>query len=83
MSHMVNALVRDYITLTFEADICTRWKSKLVQWLSELFFHLFLRILTIDLVILIDVIDLSHQIIEFGEDRNYRYCKVLIWDLKV
>jgi hypothetical protein len=79
---MVYALVRDQPVLAFEADICTRWKGILVQWFSELFFHLFIRILTIDIIILIDVIDLSHKIIEFGEDRDDRYCKTLIWNLK-
>jgi hypothetical protein len=69
-------------TLAFEADICTRRKGIPVQWFSELLFHLFLRILTIDIIILIDVIDLSHQIIELGKDRDDRYCRMLIWDLK-
>ena len=70
--------------LAFEADICTRWKSIPVQWFSEPFFHLFLRILTIDIVVLMDVIDLSHQIIEFSKYRDDGYCKimVLIWNLK-
>ena len=39
--------------------------------------------LTIYIVILIDVIDLSHQIIEFGEDRDDRYCKMLNWKLEL
>ena len=51
----------------------------LVQWFSELFLHLFLRILTIDIIVLIHVINLSHQIIEFGEDRDDRHCKMLNW----
>ena len=38
--------------------------------------------LAIDLIILINVIDLSHQIIEFGKDRNDRYCKLLTRNLK-
>ena len=74
---MVYALVLDELSLAFEADICARWKAILVQWFSELLFHLFLRILTIDIVIFIDVINLSHQIIEFGEDRDDRYYKML------
>ena len=53
-----------------------------VQWFSELLFHLFLRISVIDIVILIHVVDLSHQIIELGKDRNDGYCKMLIWNLK-
>ena len=61
--------------LAFEADICTRWKRILVQRFSEFLLHLFLRISTIDIVILINVIDLSHQIIELGEDRDDGYCK--------
>jgi hypothetical protein len=48
-----------------------------VQWFSDLLFPL--HILAIYIVVLIDVIDLSHQIIEFGEDG---YCKMLIWNLK-
>ena len=39
--------------------------------------------LTIYIVILIDVIDLSHQIIEFGEDRDDRDCKLLNWELEL
>ena len=39
--------------------------------------------LTVYIVILIDVIDLSHQIIEFGEDRDDRYCKMLNWNLEL
>ena len=74
---MVYALVQDELSLAFEADICARWKGILVQWFSELFFHLFLRILTIDVVILINVINLCHQIVEFGEDGDDRYCKML------
>ena len=61
--------------LAFEADICTRWKSVPVQWFSELFFDFFLRILAIDIVVFIDVIDLSNQIIEFGKDCDDRYWK--------
>ena len=38
--------------------------------------------MAIDIVVLIDIIDLSHQIIEFGKDRDDGYCKMLIWDLK-
>ena len=68
--------------LTFEADICTRWKGILVQWFSKPFFHLFLRISTIDIVILIHVINLSHQIVEFSEDHDHRYCKMLNWELE-
>ena len=75
---MVYALERDQPVLAFEADICTRWKGKLGQWLSEVSFHLFLCVLTIDLFIFIDVIDLTHQIIEFGKDRDDRYWKMLI-----
>ena len=69
-------------TLAFEADICMWWKVIPVQWFSKLLFHLFLRVLAIDTVILIDVIDLSHQIIEFGKDRDDGHCKMLIWNLK-
>ena len=76
---MIYALERDQLALAFEADICARWKGILVQWFSELFLQLFLRILTIDIVILIHVINLSHQIIEFGEDRDDRHCKMLNW----
>ena len=39
--------------------------------------------MAIDIVVLIDIIDLSHQIIEFGKDRDDGYCKMLIWKLKV
>ena len=74
---MVYALAQDEPVLAFEADICKRWKGILVQWFSELVFHLLLRILTIDIVILIHVINLCHQIIEFGEDRDDGYCKML------
>ena len=74
---MVYALVLDELALAFEADICTRWKGILVQRFSELLFHLFLRILTVDIVILIDVINLSHQIIKFREDGDDRYYKML------
>ena len=69
--------------LTFEADIFTRWKGILVKWFSEPFFHLFLRISTIDIVILIHIINLSHQIIEFSEDRDHRYWKMLDWGLEL
>ena len=79
---MVYALARYQPALAFEADICTRWKSKVVQWFSEKFFHLCLRILAIDIILQIDVIDLSHQVIEFGEDRDDGYCRLLIWNLK-
>ena len=64
--------------LAFEGDICTGWKGELVQRFSEPPFHYFLRILAIKIVIFIDVIDMGHQIIEFGEDRNDGYCKMLI-----
>jgi hypothetical protein len=47
------------------------------------FFYFFLRILAIDIVILIDVIDLGHQIIELGKDRDDGYCKMLIWNFKL
>ena len=30
------------------------------------------------IVLLVDVIDLIHQIIEFGKDRDDGYCKILI-----
>ena len=81
---MVYALARYQPALAFEADICARWKSKLVQWFSEPFIHLCLRILAIDIILQIDVIDLSHQVIEFGEDRDDGYCKLemLVWILK-
>ena len=69
-------------TLAFEADICPWWKGISIQWFSEPFFHLFLRILTVDIVVLVDVIDLSHQIIELGKYRDDGYCKMLIWNLK-
>ena len=65
--------------LAFKADICTRWKGILIQRFSEPYFHLFLRILTIDIVIFVDVVDLRQQIIEFGKDCNDRYWKMLIW----
>ena len=77
----VYTLVQDKPTPAFEADICTWWKGIPVQWFSELVFHLFLRVLAIDIVILIYVIDLSHQIIELGKDRDYGYCKMLILNL--
>jgi hypothetical protein len=35
------------------------------------------------IVILIDVVDLSHKIIEFGEDRDDRYCKMIYWKLEL
>ena len=69
--------------LTFKADICTRWKGILVQWFSKPFFHLFLRISSIDIVVLIHVINLCHQIIEFSEDRDHRYWKMLDWGLEL
>ena len=69
---------QDYPALAFKADICTWWKGIPIQWFSELLLNLFLRILTIDIVALIHVIDLSHKIIELGKDRNDRYCKMLI-----
>ena len=75
-------LAHDQPVLAFEADICTWWKGITVQWISELLFHLLLRILAIDIVIFIDVIYLSHQIIELGKDRDNGYCKMLIGDLK-
>ena len=80
---MVHNLVQDLQALAFKTDIRTRWKGILVQWFSKPFLHLFLRMLTIYIVILIDVIDLSHQIIEFGEDRDDRYCKMLNWKLEL
>jgi hypothetical protein len=83
LSHPVYTLAQDKRALTFEADICTWRKGIPVQWFSKLFIHFFLCILAIDIVVLIDVIDLSHQIIELGKDRNDRYYKMLIWDLKV
>ena len=73
---MVYTLAQDQPVLAFEADICARWKGVLVQWLSKLIFHLFLCNLTIVIVIFINVIYLSHQIIEFGEDRDHGYCKM-------
>ena len=79
---MVYALASHQPTLAFEADICARWKSKVVQWFPEPFLHLCLRILAIDIILQIDVIDLSHQVIEFGEDRDDGYCKMLVWILK-
>ena len=36
----------------------------------------------IDIVIFIDVIDLSHQIIELGKDRDDGYCEMLIRHFK-
>ena len=42
------------------------------------FLNFFLRIFAIDIVVLIDVVDLSLQIFEFGKDRDDGYCKVLI-----
>ena len=68
--------------LAFEADICTWWKGIPVQRFSEFLFNLFLRILAIDIVILINVIDLSQKIIELSKDRDDGYCKILIWNLK-
>jgi hypothetical protein len=59
------------------------WKGIPIQRFSELLFHLFLRITTINVVILTDVIDLSHQVIEFGEDRDDGYCEMLIWTWKM
>jgi hypothetical protein len=38
--------------------------------------------LTIGIVVFINVINLSHQIIELGKYRDDGYCKTLIWDLK-
>ena len=73
-------LAQDQLALAFEADICTRWRGIPVQWFSKLLIHLFLCISAIDIVILIDVIDLSHQVIELGKDRDDGHCKVLIWD---
>ena len=64
--------------LAFEADISTRWKIISVQWFSKLHFYLFLCNSAINIVILIDVIDLSHQIIELCKDRDDRYYKMLI-----
>ena len=61
------------LTSTFKADICMRWRGIRIQWFSELPFHNFLCILAIDLLILIDVIDLSDQIIKLGKDRDDRY----------
>jgi hypothetical protein len=55
-----------------------RWIGIPVQWFSEILFYCLLRILAIDIVILIHIIDLSYQIIEFGEDRDDGYCKMLI-----
>jgi hypothetical protein len=78
----VYTLGQDEPALAFEADICTRWKFIPVQWFSELLFHIFLSSLSIDIIILIHVIDLIHQIIELGKNRNDGYCKMLIWDLK-
>jgi hypothetical protein len=37
--------------------------------------------LTIDIVILTDVVDLSNQVIEFGENCDDRYCEMLNWKL--
>ena len=37
----------------------------------------------IDIVISIHVINLSHQIIEFGEDRDDRHCKMFNWRLEL
>ena len=68
---------KDQPELAFEADICTWWKGIPVQWFSEILLHLFLRFLTIGIVVLIHVIDLSHQIIELGKDRDDGYCKML------
>ena len=73
-------LAQDQLALAFEADICTRWGGIPIQWFSKFLFHLFLCISAIDIVILIDVIDLSHQVIELGKDRDDGHCKVLIWD---
>ena len=61
--------------LAYKADICTWWKGIPVQWFSELFFDFFLSILAIDIFVFIDVVDLIHQIIEFGKDRYDRYWK--------
>ena len=74
--------LQDWPALAFEADICTRWKGIPVQWFSEFYFYFFLRILAIDVVFFIDVIDLSHQIIEFSKNRDDGYYKMLIWSLK-
>ena len=61
--------------LAFKADICMRWKGILIQWLSEPFFYYFLCNSKIGIMIIIDVIDLSEQIIEFGKDRDDRNWK--------
>jgi hypothetical protein len=74
MSTPVYTLAQDKPALAFEADICLRWKFIPVQWFSEPVFHLFLRNSAIDIVIIINVIDLSYQIIKFGEDRDDGYC---------
>ena len=74
--------LQDWPTLAFEADICTRWKGIPVQWFSEFYFYFFLRILATGIVFFIDVIDLSHQIIEFSKNRDDGYYKMLIWNLK-
>ena len=52
-----------------------RWKGILIQWLSEPFFYYFLCNSKIGIMIIIDVIDLSEQIIEFGKDRDDRNWK--------
>ena len=54
-------------------------KGILIQRFSEPFFHLFLHISSIDIVIFIDIIDLIHQIIKFGKYRDDRYWKMLVW----
>ena len=82
---MLSRLVYTLAQLTgpaFEADICTWWKGILVQWFSELLFHLFLCNLAIDIVVMIVVIDLSHQIVELGKDRDDGYYKMLIGNLE-
>ena len=68
--------------LAFKANICSWWKGIPVQWFPELLFHLFLRIITINILILIEVVDLSYQIIELGKDHDDEYCKMLFLDLK-
>ena len=73
-------LEQDQLVLAFEADICTRWRGIPVQWFSKFLIHLFICISAIDIIILIDVIDLSHQVIELGKDRDDGHCKLLIWD---
>ena len=38
---------------------------------------MFLRVLAINIIIYIDVIDLSQQVVEFCKDRDDGYCKML------